>query len=221
MRNPLIAAALAAIAATAVQAATVVGEVAEINPPMETVTLSDGKTFDFKGSDQGYCLSGFLPGDTVRIEYSDMNGVLKGRWIRDTKAFQTVGVIADVDAANNMLTLADGRVFSFDQMSTPTAKLQGFSAGDEVRIGYDPYVSSSGTITGLSIGNTASRELSGVVTAVNVGMGTVTLDDGVTYSFDGPGIGNCTVGGFLPGDEVILILRADGEGRTYEAILPN
>lgn len=221
MRKFMIAGAVVAIVTTAVQADTVIGEIAEINQAMQTVTLKDGRTFDFGDSQQAYCLQGFLPGETVRIDYSDMNGALKGRLIKDTKVFQTIGKIVSMDKAKNTLTLDNGQTFEFAGPPTLQNRYENFGVGDEVRIAYNPFISSDGVIEGLSIGNTASRELKGVVREVNVGLGTVTLEDGVTYAFDGPQSSTCTVGGFLPGDEVILILRGDGEGKTYEAILPN
>lgn len=220
MHKTLFTAAIIAMAATASQAATAVGQIAEINRATETVTLMDGRTFDFKNSNQAYCLSGFLPGETVRIDYSEMGGALKGRLIKDTKEFQTIGRIASMDPANNRLTLDNGLTFRFDVTPGVRNRYKNFNVGDEVRIAYNPYVDIGGVLEGLSIGNTASRELAGTVKEVNVGLGTITLEDGVTYEFDGPVTGECTVGGFLPGDDVILILRSGGEGKTYEAILP-
>jgi hypothetical protein len=150
-----------------------------------------------------------------------MGGALKGRLIKDTKEFQTIGKIASMDLANNRLTLENGLTFRFDVNPGVMNRYKNFTVGDEVRIAYNPHVDVGGVLEGLSIGNTASRQLSGVVKEINVGLGTITLEDGVTYEFDGPDTGECTVGGFLPGDDVILILRADGQGKTYEAILPN
>jgi opacity protein-like surface antigen len=220
MRKMFFAAAIAAMATSAAQADTAIGQIAEVNPATETVTLTDGRTFDFKNSNQAYCLSGFLPGETVRIDYSEMGGALKGRLIKDTKEFQTIGRIASVDTTNDQVTLENGLTFKFDARGVK-ARYKNFNVGDEVRIAYNPFVDIGGVLEGLSIGNTASRELAGTVKEVNVGAGTITLEDGVTYEFDGPVTGECTVGGFLPGDDVILILRADGEGKTYEAILPS
>jgi hypothetical protein len=145
---------------------------------------------------------------------------MEGRTIRSTDVFQSVGKIAGIDAAAHKVTLDNGMSFIFEESDFQGDRIGSHGVGDQVRITYDAYASKPGQHSGIAIGNTTSREMAGVVREVNVGMGTVTLEDGVTYKFDGPTDGKCTVGGFLPGDEVILILRPDAEGKSYEAILP-
>jgi hypothetical protein len=213
-------AATLAILASGVQAATVTGKITEIDAPTQKVTLDNGVTYSFGNSDQANCLRGFLPGDAVRIDYSEVGEGMEGRTIRSTDVFQSVGKIAGIDASAHKVMLDNGQSFIFEESDFKGGNLGGYAVGDQVRITYDAYQSAPGEHTALAIGNTTSRELAGVVREVNVGMGTVTLEDGVTYKFDGPANSTCTVGGFLPGDEVILILRPDAEGKSYEAILP-
>jgi Cu/Ag efflux protein CusF len=209
-----------AILASGVQAATVTGKIAEIDAPAQKVTLDNGVTYDFGNSEMPNCLRGFLPGDSVRIGYSEVGQGIEGRTILSTNEFQSVGKIVGVDVSARKVTLDNGLSFIFDESDFEGSNLTGYAVGDQVRITYDAYASSPGEHTALDIDATHSHELAGVVREVNVGMKTVTLEDGVTYKFDGPANSTCTAGGFLPGDEVILILRPDAEGKSYEAILP-
>lgn len=64
-----------------------------------------------------------------------------------------------------------------------------------------------------------AAQTSGTVTAINAEAGTVTLNDGNTYAFDDQSYQHTVLGGYRPGDAVVIIW--DGDNRRIDAMSPD
>lgn len=213
----LFASIVALAAAGAVQANTAIGRVAAIDRANHTVRLRDGGTYTFKGSDAATWLGGFMPGDSVRIEWAPSGQVRQGEAISSTSTFQEIGVIETIDPAARTVKLAGGHAFTFEDSDYAREHLGSFKAGDHVRVAFDI---GQGRLVGRAIGDTASDQVSGVIEKTDIGMRTVTLADGKTFSLDPSIDAAAALEGLLAGDRVSMIVIPDGSGKTVESISP-
>lgn len=221
MRNIILAAALTLVGASvAAQADTAIGRIIKVDPANDMVTLSDGRTYDFNETDSAHWLSGFLAGDAVKVNFIQSGDKLQGQAIVSTSGFQTVGKIAKIDPATYSVALENGHVFNFDQTKQAREELATFKVGDKVQIAFDR--ESGGVMRGRAIAGTTADEVTGVIKSVDVGGGSVTLENGKTYSFEtSRPRGTELLTGYLAGDHVSIILSPDGKGVVAEAISPS
>lgn len=208
--------AAAAVAASAGHAEISVGRIQAIDPVGHAVVLQDGTRYHLTTTDTRDWLPGFRPGDSVRLVWAAQGARRDLQEIASTRALQTIGTIAAIDPAQQRVTLRDGRSFVFYDTAETRDLLQGFSAGDTVRIGFDP---GSGKLRGLSMGGTEMSQTTGIIAALDPASGLLTLADGRSFRvLTSSGEPGASLSGFRVGDAVRLTLQPAEPGRTAVAI---
>lgn len=105
------------------------GKIVAVDHSGKTVTLDNGKVYTFPS---GTDLAGYKVGDMATIVADSSGSTNAGRSISPHFSDETTGVVRAISAANNTITLADGKVFKFD--SGADVGLSGFRVGDMVKI---------------------------------------------------------------------------------------
>ncbi|MFZ5965139.1 hypothetical protein ACOXXX_19520 [Thalassococcus sp. BH17M4-6] len=132
-------------------------------------------------------------------------------------AEQSVGTIQSLDDTARTVTLSDGVTYSFDDMTKAHEALVGFQVGDAVAINWDMV---GQTHHARSIAPDFSAHVTGKVAAVDEAMKSVTLDNGVTYTFDNGSSKRTDLGGYRVGDEVSIVASSEGDMAVGHAIAP-
>lgn len=114
---------------------TQVGTVASVNPEGKTVTLDDGLAFNFGAYDNAKdMLTGYKPGDLVRINYFPSANGLNGVTISEAVLSEAHGIITHIDRVRNTVTLDHGPTYALDSHSNGQSILTGYRVGDAVQL---------------------------------------------------------------------------------------
>ncbi len=125
-------------------------------------------------------------------------------------ADEAIGKIRSLDDTGMTVTLSDGMVYSFNNMTDKHDVLSGFRPGDIVAINWNKVGDRNEART---ISADYSARLVGTVKAVNEADKTVTLANGEAYKFGLGSSKKTDLGGYKVGDEVVIV--ADTEGGTH------
>ena len=128
-------------------------------------------------------------------------------------ADETNGTIKSVDDAAKTITLDNGIVYHFNDMSTHHEKLGGYLPGDEVTIVWDGEQHEASAISPDFSGG-----VTGKIKAVNEADNTVTLDDGMVYTFKNDKGDKVNMGGFKAGDLVTILSTKEGDMNVGRSI---
>ena len=200
---------LSILVGAAAHADTALGRVQAVDPVEQTLTLQDGTSYHFNDHNVSEKLFGFRPGDTVTVQYVPQAGSNSGKAIMSANDFEWVGEIASVNPDHKTVTLDDGVSFNFGAYDNAKDMLTGFHPGDMVEVNFLP---TANGLSGVTLTNAASTDVTGVIKAIDTQHNTITLDTGMTYPIDTSGNGQSILTGFRVGDNVQLHLKAGQTG---------
>lgn len=200
------------------RAETSVGRISTISPDDRTVVLRDGQSFDFSQASESRPLAGYLPGDSVAIQWNASGDKMIGESISSTSVHHTVGRIDSIHGTD--VKLSDGVTYSFANTDDMKSRLSGFRPGDSVRIATAD--SSYGNKTqGLSIGgNHGADQIVGRIADINAPQGKLILDNGQTFTTGHGEHATAMLEGFRKGDTVRVLWNESGDDRLAEVVQP-
>ncbi len=220
MRAPLLSAALLAAMFTGsfAYAEQTTGAIKSIDESAKTVTLENGTVFTLGDNTSRHeMLGGYLPGDTVTIVWSMEGTSHSAQSISPDFSSSVAGKIKAIDEANMKVTLEDGQVYSFHNEKDEKVALGGFKVGDDVAI----VSAKTGDMNdGRSIAAVVPAEVTGKVKAIDTTEKTVTLEDGMVYSFHSDKGENVHLDGYKAGDMVKILAITIGSTNWGRAISP-
>ncbi len=128
-------------------------------------------------------------------------------------ADETFGTIKSIDAAAKTVTLGDGIAYVMNDGTSRYEMVDGYLPGDKVVVAWagDKHEVSA-------IGPDFTHGMNGDVKAVNVAKNTVTLGDGVVYTFKDTKGAGVNLKTYKAGDEVTIVATKKGKTHIARAI---
>lgn len=124
-----------------------------------------------------------------------------------------VGKVKSIDHSAETVTLQNGSEYKFGSYAEHDGFLNGYLAGDAVKI-----VTEGSTNVAVTMAPDFSGAVSGKVKSVNIAAQTVTLENGITYKFTTDKKG--TLDGYKTGDRVKITAHQIGASHWGETISP-